>query len=62
VAFRASILFFSIIDLASIDPMYQYSLQWFINLFKMAVENAISAKELEIRLQNLINYFTYSLY
>ena len=37
VAYRASILFFCIIDLAGIDPMYQYSLQWFINLFKMAV-------------------------
>ena len=42
--------------------MYQYSLQWFVNLFKMAVENALPAKELEIRLENLINYFTYSLY
>jgi dynein heavy chain len=28
-AFRASILFFCINDLNSIDPMYQYSLQWF---------------------------------
>jgi dynein heavy chain len=46
VAFRASILFFCIIDLSGIDPMYQYSLQWFINLFKLAVENALPAKEL----------------
>ena len=61
-AYRASLLFFCIIDLAGIDPMYQYSLQWFVNLFKMAVENALPAKELEIRLENLINYFTYSLY
>lgn len=44
VAFRASILFFCIIDLANIDPMYQYSLQWFVNLFKMAVENALPSK------------------
>ena len=29
VAFRAQILFFTIVDLAVIDPMYQYSLQWF---------------------------------
>lgn len=33
VAYRASILFFTIIDLAVVDPMYQYSLQWFANLF-----------------------------
>ena len=26
VAYRAAILFFTIIDLAAIDPMYQYSL------------------------------------
>ena len=29
VAYRASLLFFCIVDLAIIDPMYQYSLQWF---------------------------------
>ena len=29
VAFRASLLFFCIVDLSTIDPMYQYSLQWF---------------------------------
>jgi hypothetical protein len=29
VAFRASLLYFAISDLASVDPMYQYSLPWF---------------------------------
>lgn len=29
VAFRASLLFFTIVDLNLVDPMYQYSLQWF---------------------------------
>jgi dynein heavy chain len=33
VAIRASLLFFCISDLALVDPMYQYSLTWFINLF-----------------------------
>ena len=28
VAFRASQLFFCIADLAAVDPMYQYSLDW----------------------------------
>ena len=62
VAYRASLLFFCIIDLSGIDPMYQYSLQWFTNLFKMAIENALPAKVLEQRLKDLNNYFTYSLY
>jgi dynein heavy chain len=62
VAFRASILFFCIIDLNGIDPMYEYSLQWFMNLFTLGVENAPAAKELDQRLKNLNDYFTYSLY
>ncbi|EDK99999.1 mCG115458, isoform CRA_c [Mus musculus] len=33
IAIHSSILFFSIADLANIEPMYQYSLTWFINLF-----------------------------
>ena len=33
VATHSSILFFCISDLANIDPMYQYSLNWFINLY-----------------------------
>lgn len=33
VATHGSILFFCISDLANIEPMYQYSLMWFINLY-----------------------------
>ena len=33
VAKHSSILFFCITDLANIEPMYQYSLTWFINLY-----------------------------
>jgi dynein heavy chain len=62
VAYRASLLYFCIVDMAGIDPMYQYSLQWFIQLFKTGVENAVASKELEIRLLNLNNFFTFSLY
>jgi dynein heavy chain len=62
VAFRASLLFFCITDLAGIDPMYQYSLQWFIKLFKIGIETAPPSNDLPVRLTNLNNYFTYSLY
>ncbi|XP_033642613.1 dynein heavy chain 3, axonemal-like [Asterias rubens] len=37
VAKHSSILFFTISDLASIEPMYQYSLAWFINLYLQSV-------------------------
>nr|CAD7409532.1 unnamed protein product [Timema poppensis] len=33
VANRAQILFFCLSDLANIDPMYQYSLEWFVAIF-----------------------------
>lgn len=42
--------------------MYQYSLQWFTNLFILAIENSAASNVHEIRLKNLNNYFTYSLY
>ncbi len=62
VAFRASLLFFCITDLALIDHMYQYSLQWFTQLFEAGVENAPPSTQLETRLQTLNDFFTYSLY
>jgi dynein heavy chain len=34
VAFRSTILYFAVADLAAIDPMYQYSLGWFVNLYR----------------------------
>jgi len=62
IAIHSTILFFSIADLANIDPMYQYSLTWFFNLFIMSIEKADQATEVEPRLANLREHFTYSLY
>ena len=38
VAVRGSLLFFCIADLAGVDPMYQYSLAWFVALFLRTVQ------------------------
>ncbi|XP_072468815.1 dynein axonemal heavy chain 7 isoform X2 [Notamacropus eugenii] len=62
IAIHSSILFFSIADLANIEPMYQYSLTWFINLFILSIENSEKSDVLQIRLQILQDHFTYSLY
>eukprot|EP00501_MAST-03F_sp_TOSAG23-6_P002658 GSMAST32.ASY1.ANO1.2804.1 assembled CDS len=39
-AFRGSLLYFCISLLADVDPMYQYSLQWFTALFTQGIEEA----------------------
>jgi dynein heavy chain len=67
VAFRASQLFFCIADLSVIDPMYQYALEWFINLFVFAIERAerpppTAQNQLAARLTSLNDTFTYVLY
>ena len=62
VATHSSVLFFTITDLANIEPMYQYSLTWYINLFVMGIDSAEKAELLEERINNLKTYFTYSLY
>jgi dynein heavy chain len=62
VAYRGSILYFLIADLAQVDPMYQYSLQWFTNLFIQAIRLAEKSPDLAIRLVNLNDYFTYYTY
>ncbi|GLC47993.1 hypothetical protein PLESTB_000047400 [Pleodorina starrii] len=57
-----SILFFCISDLAAIDPMYQYSLPWFVNLFVASMHAAEPSPVLSQRLENIYDHFTYSLY
>uniref|UniRef100_A0A8C4EKJ1 Dynein, axonemal, heavy chain 7 n=1 Tax=Dicentrarchus labrax TaxID=13489 RepID=A0A8C4EKJ1_DICLA len=62
IAVHSAILFFSIADLANIEPMYQYSLTWFINLFISSIDNSDKSDDLEKRLQILRDHFTYTLY
>ncbi|XP_059216601.1 dynein axonemal heavy chain 3 isoform X2 [Stomoxys calcitrans] len=62
VAKHSAILFFCISELANIEPMYQYSLGWFLNLFVNAILKAPKSAELVERLEHLNNYFTKSIY
>lgn len=62
VAVHSSILFFCISDLANIDPMYQYSLNWFINLYNNSIMNSEKSTELQARIDALNDYFTNSIY
>lgn len=40
VAVRTQILYFCVSDLSNVDPMYQYSLEWFLNIFLMGISNS----------------------
>jgi len=62
VAFRASLLFFCVADMGSVDPMYQYSMPWFVNLFVKAIENSEKSEDISERLVILGDFFTYLLY
>jgi hypothetical protein len=57
-----SALFFVISELASIEPMYQYSLAWFVALFEVTLAQADKARDLGKRIDNLVAHFQYSLY
>lgn len=62
VAQYSSVLFFCITELANIDPMYQYSLAWFMNLFIMTILKAPKSSVFEERLEHLNSFFTKSIY
>ncbi|XP_034961986.1 dynein axonemal heavy chain 1 isoform X2 [Zootoca vivipara] len=62
VAVRTQILFFCVSDLSNVDPMYQYSLEWFLNIFLTGIANAERADTLKKRIANINKYLTFSLY
>uniref|UniRef100_A0A672FP66 Dynein axonemal heavy chain 2 n=1 Tax=Salarias fasciatus TaxID=181472 RepID=A0A672FP66_SALFA len=59
---RASILFFILNDMSCIDPMYQFSLDAYINLFTLSIEKSKCSYKLEERISNLNEYHTYAVY
>ena len=62
VAFHAATLYFCLNSMSIIDPMYQYSLQWYTNLFKRTCEEAEQGEDLNERIETLKEHFTALLY
>lgn len=62
VANHSAVLYYCISDLANVDPMYQYSLEWFINLYIASIQRAEKFRNIERRCQSLISAFTFDLY
>eukprot|EP00998_Keelungia_sp_KM082_P011718 NODE_7_length_4287_cov_44.299519_g6_i0.p1 GENE.NODE_7_length_4287_cov_44.299519_g6_i0~~NODE_7_length_4287_cov_44.299519_g6_i0.p1 ORF type:complete len:1396 (-),score=498.52 NODE_7_length_4287_cov_44.299519_g6_i0:98-3715(-) len=63
VATRASALFFCTTEMGNIDPMYQWSLQWYIDLFCKSLKDSEPAPEnRDLRIDIINNHFQYALY
>mmetsp|Transcript_28190 Transcript_28190/g.33408 ORF Transcript_28190/g.33408 Transcript_28190/m.33408 type:complete len:2629 (+) Transcript_28190:1-7887(+) len=62
VATRGSLIYFSIADLPNIDPMYQYSLDYYQRLFDRCLLQSEKAKDLQQRLLNVIEFSTFFMY
>jgi dynein heavy chain, axonemal len=62
VATRGSLIYFVIADLASIDPMYQYSLAYYATLFSRCIHEAEKSSQLEQRLKNIIDYASLTIF
>ena len=59
-AFRASSLFFCVSDMGQVEQMYQFSLEWFIQIFKESLSS--ENKQKETRVQEIIDMFTLNLF
>jgi dynein heavy chain len=62
VAVRSQLLFFCVTSLANVDPMYQYSLEWYKAIFMNGLNKSDPDEDLEKRIVNINEYFTFSLY
>jgi dynein heavy chain len=59
---RAAKLYFVVADLGYVDPMYQYSLQWFTGLYIRGINGATPAGEVDQRVVHINEFFTMSVY
>ncbi|EDO31800.1 predicted protein [Nematostella vectensis] len=62
VATRGSVMYFVVASLAEVDPMYQYSLKYFKQLFNACIESSEKTDDLDRRLEILLNNCTESVY
>ncbi len=59
---RAAILYFVLNDLSAIDPMYQFSLDAYNDLFLISIKNSPRFDALPERIKALNDYHTYAVY
>jgi len=54
VAKRSSNLYFAVVDLANIEPVYQFSLEFYIDLFERSVEKVVATKFERVKMINVM--------
>ena len=59
---RASILYFVLSDLSSVDPMYQFSLDSYVEQFLLSITKSKKSDDLAARITSLNEYHTHSVY
>ncbi|KAL7988579.1 hypothetical protein Chor_007498, partial [Crotalus horridus] len=62
VATRGSVMYFVIASLSDIDPMYQFSLKYFKQLFNVTIETSEKNDVLQLRLDILLSQTLYATY
>lgn len=62
VAAHAAPLFFCLADLSGLDPMYEFALEWFLDLFLASISRAEPSAVFSTRVAGLKDTFTWLLY
>lgn len=62
VAVHSATIFFCVSELANIEPMYQYSLAWFIALYVHSLAHSRKSGDLGQRIEHITEHFTLSVY
>eukprot|EP00658_Telonema_sp_P-2_P083320 TRINITY_DN8993_c0_g2_i1.p1 TRINITY_DN8993_c0_g2~~TRINITY_DN8993_c0_g2_i1.p1 ORF type:complete len:4024 (-),score=1669.66 TRINITY_DN8993_c0_g2_i1:145-12216(-) len=62
VATRGAVLYFLVVEMSLVSPMYQTSLPQFLSVFVRSVERSERAQVTSKRITNIINFFTRDLY
>ncbi|CAG5125809.1 unnamed protein product, partial [Candidula unifasciata] len=62
VAERGSVMYFVVADMGEVDPMYQFSLKYFKQLFNATIQNSEKSEDLPRRLQICLDETTMCIY
>ena len=62
VADHAAVIFFCIVELENIDPMYKFSLPWFISIYHKSIVLSEKKQNIEARIADLKTKFTETMY